>query len=107
MRAWVIAFVLLFATASVRADDKKPEQGYLVVYSTPYARIFVDGKDTKKTTPISTRSRLALPPGKHTLTFVVRTAGMEDRYTYSITIEAGKTTKIMKDLGGRTPPARP
>src|SRR5690349_10856746 len=90
MRAWVIAFVLapllLVATSGVRADDKKAEAGYLVVYSTPHARIFVDGRDTKRTTPITQRGRITLTPGKHTLTFVVRTAGMEDRYTYSITI---------------------
>ena len=97
MRAWVIALVLLFASTA-HADDAKPEPGYLVVYSKPFAKIFVDGKDTKKTTPITTRGRLTLAPGKHTLTFVVRTAGLEDRFNFTITIESGKTTKVTKDL---------
>lgn len=76
----------------------EPEPGFLVVYSTPFARILVDGKDTGKTTPISPRASIALPPGKHTLTFVVTTAGVEERFTYAITIESGKTAKITKDL---------
>lgn len=104
MRAWVIAIVLALGPSPASAKRRPPpppevkDAGYLVVYSTPFARIIVDGVDTHRTTPISSRSRLALAPGKHTLTFVVKTAGIENRYTYSITIEAGKTTKITKQL---------
>jgi hypothetical protein len=116
MRAWVIAIVVALGVGVGVGDayaKRRPppptttppppppvakSEGYLVVYSTPFARIVVDGVDTKRTTPITARGRIVLAPGKHTLTFVVRTAGMEDRYTYSITIEAGKTTKVTKDL---------
>jgi hypothetical protein len=104
MRAWVIAIVLALGASPAYAKRRPPpptvakSEGYLVVYSTPFARIIVDGVDTKRTTPISARAHLVLAPGKHTLTFVVKTAGIEDRYSYSIVIEAGKTTKITKDL---------
>jgi hypothetical protein len=106
MRAWVIAIVMALGAGPAFAKRRPPpapppavkSEGYLVVYSTPYARIFVDGVDTHRTTPISTRARIVLAPGKHTLTFVVKTAGIEDRFTFSIMIEAGKTTKITKDL---------
>jgi hypothetical protein len=68
-------------------------KGYLQVFSKPAAKILVDGVDTGMTTPISGQS-LALPPGKHKITFVV--AG--DRYAYPVVIEAGATETLTKDL---------
>ncbi len=68
--------------------------GELLVFSTPSARIWIDGKDTGLATPISPRASIRLKPGPHKLTFVVG----DRRLDYNVTIEAGKTTKIVKQL---------
>ena len=56
----------------------------------------IDGKDTGKMTPIASRARLALAPGKHKLTFVVTSSG--EIFHFTITIKAGETLKIVKQL---------
>ncbi len=68
--------------------------GYLVAYTTPWAKVLLDGKDTGKMTPIAPRAKIGLTPGKHKVTFVV---GRES-WSYNVTITAGETTKLTKDL---------
>lgn len=68
-------------------------RGYLEVHSTPSAKIFVDGVDTRMTTPV-TGTELRLEAGKHKITLVVG----EDRYTYPVTIKAGEMSKLDKTL---------
>ncbi|MCE9576114.1 MAG: hypothetical protein K8W52_23390, partial [Deltaproteobacteria bacterium] len=70
------------------------DEGYLVAYTTPFSRVVIDGVDTGKTTPIGPRGRIALKPGKHKIKFVVG----DQSETISITIEAGKTAKVTRDL---------
>ena len=104
MRRWVSITILLLAigAAPARADEpRRPPPateiktpGYLVVYSTPFARLHVDGKDTGRVTPITPRARIELMPGRHKLTFIVG----DKKVHYAVMIEAGKTTKIMKQL---------
>lgn len=96
MRRWVSVAVLVVVVGITAASGDAPikDAGYLVVHSTPFARIHIDGKDTGRTTPIASRARIALAPGRHKLTFVVG----EHRYTYTVMIETGKTTKITKQL---------
>jgi hypothetical protein len=80
-----------------KSNDKpleKGDVGYLVAYTTPFARVYVDGVDTGKSTPIVPRGRLELKPGKHKLTFEVD----GQKHHYSVTIEAGKTLRFTKDL---------
>ncbi len=72
--------------------------GYLCVYSTPWARIHIDGKDTGRTTPITVRSRITLAAGLHKIMFVVPTASGDEKFTYTITIKAGETLKLHKQL---------
>jgi hypothetical protein len=74
-------------------DFSKPpaNAGYLQVFGKPAAKILIDGADTGRTTP----TKLKLTPGKHKITYVI---GL-DRFTYTITINAGETTTISKDLG--------
>ena len=67
--------------------------GHLHVYSTPVARIFVDGSDTGLRTPIR-GDKLSLSPGKHKVTFVVG----DDKFTFSVRIKAGETQTITKTL---------
>ncbi|MEO6772189.1 MAG: protein kinase [Kofleriaceae bacterium] len=84
--------------------EKKPEvekaekadlsgKGYLVITSKPVAKIGIDGTDTGLSTPISGKA-LGLTPGKHKVTFIMG----DDRYTFPITITAGKTERLDKDL---------
>jgi hypothetical protein len=48
---------------------------------------------TELETPIKGKD-LKLTPGKHKVTFVIG----EDRFTYPVVIEAGKTATMTKDL---------
>jgi len=109
MRGWgsIAILVATFGIAPAYAKRRPPPQlppppadskgvGYLVVHSTPFARIHIDGKDTGKMTPIASRARLALAPGKHKLTFVVTSTG--EIFHFTITIKAGETLKITKQL---------
>jgi PEGA domain-containing protein len=67
--------------------------GHLHVYSTPAARIFIDGSDTGLRTPIR-GDKLSLSPGKHKVTFVVG----DDKFTFAVRIKAGETQSITKTL---------
>jgi hypothetical protein len=69
------------------------EVGYLRVNSKPAAKIHIDGTDTGLETPIKGKD-LKLAPGKHKVTFVIG----EDRFTYPVVIQAGKTETMTKDL---------
>jgi tetratricopeptide (TPR) repeat protein len=80
-------------TPSVRLYIDELEVGYLHVTSKPVAKILIDGKDTELETPIKGKD-LKLTPGKHKVTFVIG----EDRFTYPVVIEAGKTATMTKDL---------
>jgi hypothetical protein len=75
---------------SSKADATK---GYLQVYSKPTAHILVDGQETNLKTPISGHA-LPLTAGKHKITFVIG----DDRFTYPVTIKAGSTETMSKDL---------
>jgi hypothetical protein len=68
--------------------------GSFSAFTQPFARVFIDGKDTGKTTPIPPRSAIPLPPGKHDITFVVG----EQRFTYRVTIAPGKNENLVKTL---------
>jgi eukaryotic-like serine/threonine-protein kinase len=69
-------------------------EGYLVANTTPWARVFVDGKDTGKTTPIVPRSKIALRPGKHKITFKVE--GKE--FSFPVVVTAGQITRLIEKL---------
>jgi serine/threonine protein kinase len=83
------------AEGSEKAVSKDaPENGFLVAWTTPWARVFIDGKDTGKMTPIAPRAKVALEPGKHRVTFVVGS----ERFSYPVVIEAGETKKLRQEL---------
>ena len=56
----------------------------------PQAQILIDGAPTGKTTPVN----LTLTPGKHKVTYVIGA----DRFTYPVTLRAGETESVSKDL---------
>jgi uncharacterized cupredoxin-like copper-binding protein len=68
--------------------------GYLTAVTRPWARIFVDGKDTGKQTPVTEGGKIKLKPGMHKVTFVSE----GKKYNFSVTIEAGKTKRLIKSL---------
>ncbi len=76
------------------------ETGYLIANTQPWARVFIDGKDTGKTTPIAPRSKLEIKPGKHVITFVVS----GKKYNYDINVKPGEEVRLMKQLTEDAPP---
>ena len=70
------------------------EAGFLVANTQPWAKVIIDGKDTGKTTPIAPRSKIALKPGKHVVTFVVN----GKRFNFDVAIKPGEDTRLIKQL---------
>ena len=62
------------------------ESGYLVANTQPWAKVIIDGKDTGKTTPIAPRSKIALKPGKHVVTFVAN----GKKFNFDVVIKPGR-----------------
>jgi tetratricopeptide (TPR) repeat protein len=85
---------LICERQGVMLDQPQPpassEKGRVKISCDPTAHIMIDGKDTGQTTPAS----FELAPGKHKVTFVIG----GDRFTYPVTIKAGETETLSKDL---------
>ena len=64
--------------------------GVIKIASTPAAKIWLDGIDTGKTTPVTLKAMA----GKHKITFVLGA----DKYTYAVTVKEGETTSLTKEL---------
>lgn len=71
-------------------EGKLGDDGVANIYCRPEAKLLIDGVDTGQTTP----AHLQLSAGKHKVTFVVG----QDRFTYPLTIRAGESETISKDL---------
>ncbi len=83
--------------AAKKDDPKKDdpqEPGYLVPWTRPWARVYIDGKDTGKVTPVATSAKIKLSPGSHQVTFVVGSK----KHHFQVIIASGKTTKLSKLL---------
>jgi serine/threonine protein kinase len=70
------------------------ESGFLVANTQPWAKVFIDGKDTGKTTPIAPRSKIALKPGKHTVTFLAN----GKKFNFDVVIKPAEDTRLIKQL---------
>ena len=75
-----------------KAEASAP--GYLIASTKPWARVFIDRKDTGLNTPIAVSARIPLDPGKHLVTFEVG----GKKFSYAVQIESGKTTRLNKVL---------
>ncbi len=75
------------------------ESGYLVANTQPWAKVLIDGKDTGKTTPIAPRSKIALKPGKHVVTFVAN----GKKFNFDVVIKAAEDTRLIKQLADSAP----
>jgi len=58
----------------------------------PWARLFVDGRDTGRNTPIT---GLTVPAGAHTLGLRTSDGTM---HTFRVRVRAGETTRIVRRL---------
>jgi serine/threonine protein kinase len=76
------------------ASAASTQPGSFSAFTKPFARVFIDGKDTGKMTPIAPRSAIPLAPGTHEVTFVVG----EERFDYRITIAPGERKNLVKTL---------
>jgi hypothetical protein len=70
--------------------DFQDDAAVLQIMSRPPAKVMIDGQDTGQLTP----AKIKVTPGKHRVTYIVG----DDRYTYPVTVEAGHTETLSKDL---------
>jgi hypothetical protein len=75
----------------------RKSKGKLVANADPAARVYINGRNTGRWTPIPPRRALKLRPGKHRVTFVTRRG---KRYSYYVTVQACKTTRLIRKLPG-------
>ena len=76
------------------SDDRPGNSGALLISSEPNARIFVDGQDTGRSTPVRPGSALRLRPGKRRITLVVG----KRQFNYFVQIQAGRTEALTRIL---------
>ena len=96
------------------ANKKKQEPGFFYGSTKPSTRVWIDGEDTKRRTPIFYKNPIELAPGTYKVTFVhPKTA---EKYTRKYMIIEGKETSFDLNLekyfpeamGGKTAkPAQP
>ncbi len=67
-----------------------PAYGVIKIISKPSAKIFLDGVDTRKTTPVE----LPASVGRHKITFDIR----GDRFTFAVNVKEGETVTLSKQL---------
>jgi hypothetical protein len=65
-----------------------------VASTIPWAKVFVDGKDTGRTTPIAPSSKIPLKPGRHKVTFEVD----GKKHSFTVIIISGQVTRVIKTL---------
>jgi serine/threonine protein kinase len=75
-----------------QVDPNAP--GYFTAFTKPWARVYIDGKDTGKQTPITTGGKIKLKPGIHKITFEAE----GKKHNFSVTIKPGKTSRLAKIL---------
>ena len=71
-----------------------PKTGNLIASSIPWAYVWIDGKETRRSTPVSESHPIKLKPGEHKVTFFKD----GQKFTYQVTLTAGKTTSLVKKL---------
>lgn len=76
------------------ATRRGTDMGYLVASTIPWAKVFVDGKDTGRTTPIAPSSKIPLKPGRHKVTFEVD----GKKHSFTVIIISGQVTRVIKTL---------
>jgi hypothetical protein len=85
--------------ATGKGDAPSTEVGFLVANTQPWAKVLIDGKDTGKTTPIAPRSKIALKPGRHIVTFVAN----GKKFNFDVVIKSAEDTRLIKQLSDSGP----
>jgi len=92
------------APAPAAAAPAPAAKGRLIASTIPWAYVWVDGKKTGRSTPISESNPIRLSPGKHKITFEKD----GQKFNFSVTIKPGETTSLVKRLPvKKEPPAAP
>ena len=73
---------------------RRRRQGVLIVASKPWARVWVDGVDTGRHTPIPLGAPLKLSPGRHVISLYVS----DKKYDFPVILKAGEVTKLIRSL---------
>ena len=74
------------------------EPGFLTINTMPWARVFLDGRDTGQNTPVRS---LRVPAGRHTIGLRTDDGTV---HTVEVSVHAGETERIVRQLDA--PPAR-
>ncbi|MBI5493526.1 MAG: serine/threonine protein kinase [Deltaproteobacteria bacterium] len=75
------------------AEPSAAGEAWLTLQSNPWARVFIDGKDSGRFTPVADMS---IPSGKHTITLVNDDENL--RAAIPITLRAGERRSITREL---------
>jgi hypothetical protein len=94
----VFSLGLSVATAWART---RPRTGFLSIDTDPFTRVWVDGEDTGRTTPVR---RLPLSPGHHRVT--VLNLELKLCESFPVDVKAGRTVTIERTLERRREPER-
>lgn len=79
-------------TRSEQVPPAAEERGTLIINTMPWSRVFIDGVDTQRNTPIR---HLRLPVGVHRIGLRTADGTMHD---LSVTIRAGETVRVVRRL---------
>ena len=86
------------AAAKKKAEAKEKAKaavpGYLIIASRPSAKVYVDGRNTRRVTPIRPSSPLKLSPGSHRITLVAQ----GQRFNFSVKVTSRETTRLVRVL---------
>ena len=66
----------------------------MIITTRPVATVYIDGKATRRKTPITPNAPLTLSPGMHT----VRLVAGGRRFEYRVTIVSGATARLVRVL---------
>ena len=75
------------------APERRPSSGYLSLNAIPWARIFIDGRDTGKTTPAQ---RLGVSAGRHSVRLYA--PSIDASRTRAVTVRAGQEVRLSVDF---------
>jgi serine/threonine protein kinase len=82
------------AAPTPRSSARPAEVGFLIIASKPWSRVWIDGSDTGRSTPIPPGAPLRLSAGPHRVTLQVE----ERSFDYSVKIDAGMTARLVVTL---------
>ena len=69
-------------------------KGKLIISTKPWAKVWIDGTETGRNTPIPATKPIILSPGKHWVTLLAK----GKKFSYAVTIRVGKVTSLIKNL---------